>query len=164
MTTQKAEFSVDGGCACGAVRFRLNNTPLIVHACHCSLCQRQSGSAFALNAMIEADSVIPASGQVEEITVPTASGKGQKVARCPDCRVAVWSVYNSAGDRFRFVRVGALDEPDKCPPDIHIFTSSKQAWVTLPSTAAVVPEYYSASEYWSSESLERRKAVVDGQK
>ena len=111
--------------------------------------------------MIEADNVVSVSGQIEETTVPTASGKGQKVARCPSCRVAVWSVYNSAGDLFRFVRVGALDEPDKCPPDIHIFTSSKQAWMTLPTTAAVVPEYYSASEYWPSESLVRRKAAVD---
>jgi hypothetical protein len=164
MPTSATEFSANGGCACGDVRFRLKSTPLFVHACHCSLCQRQSGSAFALNAMIEADNIVLVSGQLEETVVPTASGKGQKVSRCPSCRVAVWSIYNGASDLFRFARVGALDEPDKCPPDIHIYTSSKQAWVALPTEAVSVPEYYSASDYWPSESLARRKIAVNGQK
>ena len=149
MQTSATEFSADGGCACGDVRFRLKSKPLFVHACHCSLYKGQSGSAFALNTMIDADNVALISGQTEEIVAPTPSGKGQKVSRCPRCRVAVWSVYNASGNLFRFARVGALDEPDKCPADIHIYTSSKQAWATLPTEAISVAEYYSASDYWS---------------
>jgi hypothetical protein len=164
MNSIEGDFSADGGCACGNVRFRLKSTPLFVHACHCSLCQRQSGSAFALNAMIEAEHVVAVSGRVEEVLVPTASGKGQRVSRCPSCRVAVWSIYNGAGDLFRFARVGTLDEPNKCPPDIHIFTSSKQAWFALPTEAISVPEYYSASDYWPTNSLARRKIAIDGRK
>ena len=88
------------------------------------------------------------------------SGKGQKIVRCPTCRVALWSHYGGAGDVLKFVRVGTLDEPDRFPPDIHIFTASKQPWVVLPQGTPAVPEYYRSSELWPAESLERRKAVL----
>jgi len=162
MQSDQPGFNAQGGCACGDVRYQLASSPLFVHACHCTLCQRQSGSAFALNAMIEADRVVLISGQTEEILVPTGSGKGQKVSRCPSCRVAVWSVYNGAGDLFRFVRVGSLDEPDRCPPDIHIHTASQQSWFVLPADSVSVPVYYSASDYWPADRLTRRQAAIDG--
>jgi len=146
----------DGGCTCRQVRYRMSGRPLIVHCCHCRWCQRETGSAFALNAMIEAERVEIVSGEVMTIATPSLSGKGQKIARCPTCRVALWSNYGGAGDAIRFVRVGTLDEPDRMPPDIQIFTESKQPWVLLAPDIPAVPGYYKASEYWSKDSLERR--------
>ena len=146
----------DGGCTCRHVRYRLSGRPLIVHCCHCRWCQRETGSAFALNAMIEADRVEILSGEVLTIATPTLSGKGQKIARCPSCRIALWSNYAGAGDAIRFVRVGTLDEPEHMPPDIQIFTASKQPWVVLAPDIPAVPEYYKATEYWPKSSLERR--------
>jgi hypothetical protein len=149
----------DGGCTCRQVRYRLTSKPLIVHCCHCSWCQRETGSAFALNAMIEADRVQLLQGEVEVIETPSQSGKGQRISRCPTCKIAVWSNYVGAGDAVRFVRVGTLDEPSRLPPDIHIFTTSKQPWVVLPAGVPAEAEYYRTSERWSAESLERRAAL-----
>jgi hypothetical protein len=147
---------LDGGCTCRAVRFRLASRPLFVHCCHCTWCQRESGASFALNAMIESERVEILSGTPELVATPSASGAGQRIARCPRCRVAVWSHYAGAGDAIRFVRVGTLDEPARWPPDIHIFTSTKQPWVILPAGTPAVPEYYDPKKYWPAESLARR--------
>jgi hypothetical protein len=154
-TTKKRENAMEGGCTCGKVRYRLTGAPLIVHACHCRWCQRETGTAHALNALYEADRVDHTAGEPEIVHTPSASGKGQKIARCATCKVAVWSNYPQAGPAVRFVRVGTLDEPDRCPPDIHIFTSSKQRWVTLPPDAKAVPEFYDVKSVWTPESLER---------
>jgi hypothetical protein len=150
----------DGHCTCGAVRYRMTSRPLFVHCCHCRWCQRESGAAFALNAMIEADRVLLMAGEPELVMTPSASGKGQKIARCPSCRVALWSNYAGAGDKVRFVRVGTLDEPDRMPPDIHIFTASKQPWVILDPETPAVAEYYQRSKFWPAESLKRREALM----
>ena len=133
--------------------------PMFVHCCHCTWCQRETGTAFALNAMIEADRVELLQGDVEVVNTPSNSGKGQKISRCSKCRIALWSNYSGAGDAVRFVRVGTLAEPGGFPPDIHIFTSTKQPWVMLPPGTPAVPEYYKASERWPKESLERRAAL-----
>jgi hypothetical protein len=147
---------LEGGCDCKLVRYRLTVSPLFVHCCHCRWCQRETGSAFALNALIEAFEVLTLCGEVEVIDTPSASGKGQRIARCPRCRIALWSNYAGAGELMRFVRVGTLDDPDRCPPDIHIFTASKQPWVQLPPHMPAVPEYYRAADFWPQSSLERR--------
>jgi len=153
MTT---DTTFDGGCTCRFVRYRMQSKPLFVNCCHCRWCQRETGAAFALNAMIEADRVQLLSGEVDVIDTPSASGAGQKISRCPRCHIAVWSNYGGGGDKVRFVRVGTLDEPDRLPPDIHIFTMSKQPWVVLPAGTPAVHEYYKSSEMWPPESLERR--------
>lgn len=157
--------TLEGGCACGYVRYRMESRPLIVHGCHCSVCQRQNGSAFAVNALIEADRVQVLQGEVAEITVPSPSGKSQRIARCPKCQVAVWSNYlvfarGLLGDAIRFIRVGTLDDPAQCPPDVHIYTSAKQPWVVLPSDAEVVEEYYVTEDVWPKESLERLATML----
>ncbi len=157
-TANSATF--DGRCTCGAVRYRLLSKPLFVHCCHCRWCQRETGASFALNAMIEADRVELLSGVPEIVPTPSNSGKGQRISRCPTCRIALWSNYAGAGDAIRFVRVGTLEEPDRLPPDIHIFTSSKQPWVKLDDGKPVVAEYYDRQKYWPAESLERRLALL----
>ena len=149
----------DGGCTCRFVRYRMATKPLFVHCCHCRWCQRETGASFALNAMIEADRVQLLQGQIEIVDTPSNSGKGQKISRCPKCRIAVWSNYAGGGDAIRFVRVGTLDTPDLLPPDVHIFTASKQPWVVLPPDTPAAAEYYKASELWPKESLERRAAL-----
>lgn len=150
---------MQGGCTCGQVRYEMTSAPLFVNCCHCRWCQRETGAAFALNAMIEADRVRILQGEPEVVLTPSASGKGQKIARCPACRIALWSNYGGAGDMVRFVRVGTLDNPDALPPDIHIFTSSKQPWVQLPAGTPVVPEYCDRKAVWPRESLERLAAL-----
>jgi len=137
----------------------MSTKPLFVHCCHCRWCQRESGASFALNAMIEADRVQLLQGEIEIVDTPSNSGKGQKVSRCPRCRIAVWSNYAGGGNAIRFVRVGTLDAPDLLPPDVHIFTASKQPWVVLPPDTPAAAEYYKASELWPKESLERRAAL-----
>lgn len=151
-------YPLAGGCDCRHIRYEVRTAPLFVHCCHCRWCQRESGSAFALNALIEADRVTPLGAEPEIIDTPSASGRGQKIYRCPHCRIAVWSNYSSP--YYRFVRVGTLDEPDRLPPDIHIFTSSKQPWVVLPPGTPAVPEYYELARYWPTESRRRREAVL----
>ena len=159
MTDEKA-FAATGGCTCRAVRYRMTSVPMFVHCCHCRWCQRETGASFALNAMIEADRVVVDAGTPEVVVTPSNSGKGQKIARCPTCRIAVWSNYAGAGDKVRFVRVGTLDDPDRFPPDIHIFTASKQPWVLLPPGTPAVAEYYDRNAYWSQGALERRRILL----
>ncbi|HEY5558342.1 MAG TPA: GFA family protein [Steroidobacteraceae bacterium] len=153
-------FPLAGGCTCRAVRYRMEARPLFVHCCHCRWCQRETGASFALNAMIESDRVTLLAGAPELVDTPSESGRGQKIARCPKCRIAVWSHYAGAGPSVCFVRVGTLDQPDRLPPDIHIFTASKQPWVVLPPDVPAVPEYYDRNQYWPKESLARREALL----
>ena len=153
------ESTFDGGCACRHVRYRMTSRPLFVHCCHRRWCQRETGSAFVLNAMIEADRVRLLHGDVEIVDTPSESGRGQRIARCPQCRVALWSNYGGGGDAIRFVRVGTLDAPDLLPPDVHIFTASKQPWVVLPPGTPAFAEFYRAADVWPAESLARREAV-----
>jgi len=160
VTFVDSAFPLDGGCDCREVRYRMTTPPLFVHCCHCRWCQRETGASFALNAMIESDRVTLTGGEPEIVDTPSASGLGQKIARCPRCRLAVWSHYAGAGPLLKFVRVGTLDEPDHLPPDIHIFTASKQPWVVLAPNIPAVEEYYDRDKYWPAESLARRQALL----
>jgi hypothetical protein len=158
--TEASSFPTEGGCDCRAVRYRIESSPLFVHCCHCRWCQRESGASFALNALIEGDRVTNLGIESEIVDTPSESGSGQKIARCPKCRVAVWSNYAAAGPLVKFVRVGTLDNPDLIPPDIHIFTQSKQPWVQLSADTPAVPEYYEREKYWPRESLARRQEIL----
>jgi len=110
--------------------------------------------------MIEADRVTELGEPPEVVHTPSASGSGQLIARCPKCRIALWSHYAGAGPVLKFVRVGTLDDPDLLPPDIHIFTASKQPWVVLPDGTPAVAEYYDREKYWPEESKARRRAIL----
>ncbi len=159
--TNEGNYSMEGGCICGAVRYRMTSKPMFVHCCHCRWCQRETGASFALNAMIEADRVVLLRGSPEAVDTPSESGKGQKIVRCPDCHIALWSNYAGAGDALHFIRVGTLDEPDRLTPDVHIYTSSKQPWVVLPPGTPAFEEYYDRNELWPEETLARRRALFD---
>ncbi|MEJ2377766.1 MAG: GFA family protein [Pseudolabrys sp.] len=158
MTGQEQD-AMEGSCSCGAVRFLLKARPIVVHCCHCTWCQHETGSAFAVNAVIEAAQVDLLKGAPVATTLPSLSGKGQVLWRCPDCGVTVWSNYARAGPNIRFVRVGTLDDPSWAPPDIHIYTSTKLPWVGLPESVPAVKEFYKAADIWPAESLARFKAA-----
>jgi len=158
--TPTAVYPLEGGCDCGRIRYRMETAPLIVHCCHCRWCQRETGTAFALNALIEAERLVHLKEEPEVIDTPSQSGRGQKIARCPLCRIAVWSYYGGAGPILRFIRVGTLDTPQVLRPDIHIFTASRQPWVVLPEGVPAVPEFYEIERQWSPESLARRELFL----
>lgn len=152
---------LEGGCACGTVRYRLTDAPMFVHCCHCSCCQTETGSAFVLNALIESERVVLLTGAPEPVLTPSESGRGQQVWRCPDCRVALWSNYGGAVDVIRFVRIGTLDTPAALPPDVHIYTRSKLPWLRLPEGVPVFEAYYDSAALWPAASLERRGVAMD---
>ncbi len=150
-----------GYCSCREFTYEMTAKPLFVHACHCRWCQRETGSAFVMNALIETDRIEIKSGAPEVVDTPSESGNGQKIYRCPKCHVALWSVYYGAGPKFSFLRVGTLENPDAYPPDIHIFAESKQPWLTLSDDVPVVDRYYDREKYWPQASLERRLAAIE---
>jgi len=149
---------MEGGCACGLVRYRLESLPMFVHCCHCRDCQRQTGSAFAVNALIETDRITLLSGDPESVAVPTDSRRPHRIFRCPACRTAVWSEYGGRS-ALRFVRVGTLDDSAALAPDVHIYVRSKLPWVRLPESIPAFEAYYDARQLWPAASLERRRAI-----
>lgn len=150
---------LEGRCGCAAVSYQMTSPPLFVHCCHCSECQRQTGAAYVLNAIIEADRV-EVTGPTTEHELPTPSGQGQVITRCRECGVAVFSSYLIRRGKLRYVRVGTLDDPDQCPPDVQIFTRSKQAWVPLSKDIPIFEEFYKFDEVWPQPSLERLKTAM----
>ena len=152
--------ALDGGCICGHVRYQLIDRPMFVHCCHCHWCQRETGSGFAINALIESDRLQLLQGTTHVVACPSESGAGQMIVRCPQCMVALWSHYGAAREKVSFLRVGTLDEPNRCSPDIHIYVTSKQSWFVLPDGVPAVPAYYQRSKYWPPESVERYRAVM----
>lgn len=148
---------LEGGCACGELRYRLTASPMFVHCCHCLNCQRQTGSAFVLNMLIEASRVELLGGSPTAVAVPREHGL-HRIFRCPKCQVAVWSEYGGRPEVL-FVRAGTLDDPATVSPDVHIYTRSKLPWVTLPPSLPAFEEYYDAKKLWPPESLARRKAL-----
>lgn len=148
-----------GACACGAVRYRLEAAPMFVHCCHCRDCQRQTGSAFVLNALIETGRIRLLAGVPEAVPVPTESGRPHDIWRCPACRTALWSDYGRRAG-LRFVRVGTLDDPEAVAPDVHIYTRSKLPWVRLPEGVPAFAQYYDTKALWPPGSLARRRAAV----
>lgn len=136
----------NGRCACGEIAFCLHDAPYVVHCCHCTDCQRETGSAFALNAVIETERVELTGGTPESIMVPSASGRGQEILRCPTCKTAVWSHYGGVGTKAAFIRVGTLDDPAGCPPSVHIFTRSKLPWVVVPQGVPAFEAFYAGRD------------------
>jgi hypothetical protein len=150
---------LEGACACGAVRYRLESAPMFVHCCHCHDCQRQTGSAFVINALIETDRISLLAGAPEPVGVPTDSGRPHDIYRCLACRTALWSDYGGR-PALRFVRVGTLDDAAALAPDVHIYTRSKLPWVQLPEGVPAFEAYYRTQTLWPAASLERRRAIL----
>jgi hypothetical protein len=149
----------DGGCACGAVRYRLTSEPMFVHCCHCRDCQQQTGGAFAVNALIETDRIELTQGRPEPVPLPTDSGRPHDVYRCEACATALWSDYGRR-PAIRFVRATTLDDRGALSPDVHIFTRTKLPWVGLPPEVPAFDIYYDMAALWPAQSLSRRRAAL----
>jgi hypothetical protein len=161
-------YPLTGSCACKSIRYQISTPPIITHCCHCTYCQRETGSAFAINAVIETSrlTILPSQTNIlpNFIITPSESGLGQLIARCPNCHVALWSHYSRAGRVVAFVRVGTLDReeikgPPVLEPDIHIYMQTKVPWMTLPEGVRSVVEFYNPQDVWAKECLERWKAL-----
>ena len=148
----------EGGCSCGAVRYRLASDPMFVHCCHCLNCQRQTGSAFVVNLLIEADRVEVLEVFPQPVEVPRDDGSTQRIFRCPTCQVAVYSTYGRP--EVRFVRGGTLDDPSSVTPDVHIYTRSKLPWVVLPDSVPAFDAYYDTKALWPGTSLDRLRTAM----
>ncbi|MFO0595328.1 MAG: GFA family protein [Myxococcaceae bacterium] len=149
----------EGGCSCGAVRYRLESAPMFVHCCHCTLCQRQTGSAFVVNGLIETARLTVLRGSPVATSMPTESGRPHDIYRCGACQVAVWSDYGRR-PALRFVRLCTLDAPGRFAPDAHIFVRSKLPWVRLPEGARAFEVFYDLEQEWPEESKTRRRAIL----
>ncbi|KLJ09984.1 hypothetical protein EMPG_14604 [Blastomyces silverae] len=165
MLSSEAQYPLEGGCTCKAVRYQIQTAPLFVHCCHCTWCQRETGSAFAINILIEADRVTLLqedndNPNLEVINTPSASGFGQEISRCKSCHVAVWSTYGGSGPIVRFVRAGTLDQASLVSPDVHIYTTTKTPWLTIPDTVPVLEGFYNLEQEWPEESLARRRVYM----
>jgi hypothetical protein len=143
----------EGGCSCGEIRYRLTSDPLVTHCCHCLNCQRQTGSAFVINVLIEADRMQLLGGEPRPVEVPRDDGSAQKIFRCPTCQIAVYSDYGRSD--IRFIRAGTLDDPSQATPDVHIFVRSKREWIALPESVPAFDVYYDRTTVWRRESLDR---------
>ena len=154
----------EGGCACGAVRYRLTAAPLIVNACHCRDCQRLTGGAFALNIWIERRFVEADHARLGSVMLTAGSGKPHEVFRCPQCGTALYSKYHAAPGDTVLLRAGTLDRPEAVTPDAHIFTRSKLPWLELPKDAPAFEAFYDLAQVWPAESLQRlrRNAAAQG--
>jgi hypothetical protein len=156
-------MSLEGGCACGAIRYRLTNTPMIVHACHCRNCQRITGAAFAINLWIERKFVEPSGAEPVAFPVPPGStGQRHDVLRCADCGTPLWHKYHAAPGDTVLLCAGSLDDPAAITPDVHIFTRTKLPWLELPQGARVFDAYYRTADVFSPESLARWQALLSG--
>ena len=150
---------IRGGCACGEVRYRLTSAPMFTHCRHCLDCQKQTGGAFAINALIETDRIVLEGAEPQVVRMPTDSGRVHDIYRCAACQTAMWSDYGGR-PALRFVRVSTLDAPHAFAPDVHIFTRSKVPWVGLPADAPAFEVFYKLDEQWPAEALERRRAAI----
>ena len=157
-STQRAGKKLTGGCSCGQVRYQLLDKPMRVHCCHCTDCQRHTGSAFVLNAIIETSAIKILRGKLHAVPVPRAFA-AHDIYRCPDCKVALWSDYGRR-TQIRFVRVGTLDDPSGIEPDIHIYTETKVPWVKLPKGKPAFRRYYNMKKVWPLKSQHRLRQAL----
>jgi hypothetical protein len=143
-----------GGCVCGAIRYKLKERPLIVHACHCRDCQRITGSAFVINMWIERK-LVEVNDTPKSFRLIAGTGKPHDVFFCEKCGTYVWSFYHAAPGDCLFVRAGTLDQPEQVTPDVHIFTRSKLPWLPLPKSLLAFETFYKIDQIWPAESKER---------
>jgi hypothetical protein len=147
-----ADQQIAGACACGEIQFRLTGAPIVTHACHCTQCQRETGSAFAVNLMIEADRLVVDAGAPERT--------GDDVAACPRCQTRLWAYHRMFGEKAVFVKAGVLSRGRA--PDVHCFTSTKQPWLPLPEGVPAYAENYDFEAVLSAEARSRAQALFTG--
>ena len=150
-----------GGCACGAIRYRVTETPLIVHACHCLNCQKLTGSAFVITLWIERELVAVSGAEPKFYRLTAGSGQTHDVYYCPDCGTRLWSRFEAVPGDTILLRAGTLDDPAAVTPDVHIYTRSKLPWVRLPEGARAFEAMYKLAEVWPDETRARYRRHIE---
>jgi hypothetical protein len=147
MSIVKKGEMMEGGCGCGDVRYRINapQTPA-VYACHCTECQTQSGSAFALQ-MPVFEAMLSVSGETVTGDRVQPSGAIGTIFACRKCLVRLYS-KNSTRQGMATVRAGTLDDSNRVVPKFHLWVSSKQPWINLPDDAVALQEQPASTEEW----------------
>ena len=149
------------GCACGQVRYQINGEPMFTYACHCTDCQRTTGSAFVVHSTVAKDD-FEIEGETRAATLPTGSGAGYDLHFCTKCGTYVWCIYHIRSDPVLIVRTGTLDDAAKLRPQAHIFTRSMQPWFTLPDDVPSFPEAFDRSVVWPAKSLKKLNDLAGG--
>lgn len=117
---------VEGGCNCGAVRYRLTAAPLTSYICHCHLCQKRTGSAFSLSIVVPVEGLALTQGELRTAVRRTASGRLNRSHGCGDCSSRIYT--QAEGDRTLNLRAGTLDDASWVRPVAQFWTSSAQPW------------------------------------
>jgi hypothetical protein len=146
--------TVAGGCVCGEVRIAVRGRPIVVHGCHCRFCQAASGSAFAVNLMLETAQVAVTAGRTQQISRQAELGAHTRHV-CPNCRTELFGHHPMLGPDIAFVGAGVLDRPGGYAPDVHCFTRSKYDWVVLPAGVPAFEGNYDMAAVWSDEAKAR---------
>ena len=123
------EFPVEGGCACGAVRYRLKASPLSVYNCHCKDCQRYSGAAWSMSMIVKDPDLELLSGTLAQYRRTADSGNVIVMNFCANCYGWMWNDPPAPG--VKVARAGTLDDMDWAAPVGNIWTDSKAAWVDI---------------------------------
>ncbi len=146
-----------GGCACSAVRYEISDDPLFVHACYCTDCQRRSGAAFGLTMVLVENQLRLVKGEPLSHDQVADSGKIKTQFFCPECGTMLWG---RSGSRPGAVSLfpGTLDDTSWFRPAAHIWTRSKQAWVSFADSAPAFETVYDPAVIWPKASLARLRA------
>jgi hypothetical protein len=127
----------DGGCQCGGVRYRLEGEPLGLAVCHCTECQRQSGSAFGMSLAIPREAFRLLAGELKRFSVRCDSGRIKECAFCPSCGTRI---HHRVGEAVLSLKPGTLDDTSWLSPDAHYWTKRKQPWAPIPDGARCFPD------------------------
>ena len=130
------QLPLTGGCVCGAIRYTVSRVPVNVYTCHCTDCQRITGSAFSIGVVVTAQAFQltgneprPAPGGI------TVTGRVKTRWICPDCATTLYGgpkVGSEAPGAMRVIRGGTLDDTSWLQPSAHLWTRSAQPWIVLP--------------------------------
>jgi hypothetical protein len=152
-------MTLTGGCACGSVRYQIKDEPMFTHACHCLDCQRTTGSAFVIHTVVARDD-FAVEGDTRTATLPTGSGAGCDLTFCSECGTYITVRYRYHPVPVIAVRSGTLDDTGKVTPQAHIFTRSKQSWLSLPEDAPAFEEAYDRTQVWPADSVARYEGLA----
>lgn len=128
-----------GGCLCGSTRYEIAAEPTLIYACHCSDCQKATGSAFVLAMRVPPGRIVCTQGGAKPYVRARADGRKRSVFRCPHCLTALWS-ENVEPSKYVTVYAGTLDDSARLPPPAHVWTQDAQPWIGLPKDGLLFPQ------------------------
>ena len=160
MSKAKPFPAIHGGCFCGSTRYRLETAPLFCYACHCTDCNKQTGSVYACFTSIENDHITSIGALPPKITTAIRSGGIiRHMASCGKCGTRLWA----SGDTTPVtadIATGTLDLPELMEPDLHSYIESKISWAILPESAKTCRGPFDYRKHWPKSSLKRLEAAV----